>query len=108
MTSDVQESIATRIRRGQGFEPLHIRAGFSSLDKIEAANDNAERAHWMDKLENLIHGFVRPLGGIEEALFDDEDDNTFFAVPGQWVTRIFDLTASVIPKLEESESGHRL
>ena len=41
---DVQESIANRIRRCRGFEPLHIRAGFSWLEKIEAAKDSTERA----------------------------------------------------------------
>ncbi|MDZ4818595.1 MAG: hypothetical protein SGJ20_06440 [Planctomycetota bacterium] len=107
-SKDVQESIAHRIRRGRGFEPLHIRSGFSWLEKFEAAKDTAERTNWIDTLENLIRGFLRPLGGIEEALFDDDDDNSFFATPGQWDTWIFDLTASVIPKLEESESAYRL
>jgi hypothetical protein len=106
-TENVQESIANRIRRCRGFEPLHIRAAFRWLENMEAAKDSAERTSWIDTLENLIHGVLRPLGATEEALFD-EDEITFFAVPGQWDTWIFDLTANVIPKLEQAEYGHRL
>ena len=107
-TEDVLGSIAKRIRRGRGFEPFHIRAGFSWPEKIETAKDAAERKHWIGTTENLIHGFLRPLAGSEQALSDEEDDDTFFAVPGQWDTWIFALTAAVIPKLEESESAYRL
>lgn len=105
---DAQESIAKRIRRGRGFEPYHLRAGFCWIESIEAAKDPGERMQWIDTLESLIHGFLRPLGGVEEALFDNDDYSTFFASPGRWDTWIFDLTASMLPKLEENESGHRL
>lgn len=107
-SAEVMNSIAKRIRRGRGFEPSHIRAAFGWLEQIEAATNPVERAQWIDTLENLIQGFLRPLGGIEEALSDDDDDNSFFAVPGEWDTWIFDLVASVIPRLEENESQHRL
>ena len=108
MTDELKESITKRVKRGRGFEPLHLRAGFNWLEKIEIVKDAAERERWIGTIENVIHGFLRPLGGIEEALFDDHDDSTFFAFPGDWDNWVFDLTASVIPKLEESESAHRL
>lgn len=107
-SSEVQAKIARRIKRCRGFQPLHIRAGFSWLERIEDAKDNVERGLIIATLENLLHGFLRPLGGIEEALFDDEDHSTFFSVPGQWDTWIFDLVVSIIPRLKETESARRL
>jgi hypothetical protein len=107
-TKEIQESIAKRIRRVRGFEPFHIRAGFSWLEKIEGAKDAAERRVWIDTLANLIDGFLRPLGRNGKAAVDNEDDNDSLSIPWQWDTWIFDLVASVIPKLEESESGRRL
>lgn len=107
-SDDARNSIAKRIKRDRGFEPLHIHAGFSWIERIETANDCNERAQWIDTLENLIQGILRPLGGIEEALFDHADRSTFFRSPGEWDTWVFDLIATVIPKLDEKESGQRL
>jgi hypothetical protein len=107
-TTEVEKSIAKRIERGRGFEPLHIRAGFSWLEKVDAARNADERMVWIDTIENVLRALLRPLGGIEEALSDEEDDHNFFSFPGEWDTWIFDLIASVVPKLEESEGAYRL
>lgn len=103
-----QSAIAKRIKRGWGFEPFHVKAGFSWLERLDTETDPKKRARWIATIENILHGFLRPLGGIEEALFDDEDHNSCFAVPGEWVTWIFDLVASVIPKLEPHETARKL
>ena len=107
-SAETQASKTNRIKRGWGFVPMHIRAGFSWLERIDEETDPEERTQWIATIENILHGFLRPLGGIDEALFDDEGDNSFFAIPGQWVTWIFDLVASVIPKLEPNESARKL
>ena len=108
IAEDVRESITSRIRRGRGFQPLRIRAGFSWLEQIDDDSSRSERAQFIDILENLTQGVLRPLGGISEALFDDDDDNSFFTIPGDWDTWIFDLIARVVPTLEEAESASRL
>lgn len=104
----VQQSVEKRIRRGRGFEALHLRAGFSWLERILLNPHSGEVALWIDALENLLHGFLRPLGGIEDAIFDDTDQNSFFSVPGDWDTWIFDLISLFIPKLGESDGANRL
>lgn len=107
-SEETQAAIAKRIKRSWGFEPMHVKAGFSWLEKIDTETDPQERARWIETIGNMLHGFLRPLGGIEEALSDDRDGNSFFAVPSQWVTWIFDLVARVIPKLEPNESARKL
>ncbi|WP_442507931.1 hypothetical protein SH528x_006875 [Novipirellula sp. SH528] len=106
-TSDeVQTSIAKRIKRGRGLEPMQLRAAFSWLSESEhAAGELPAR---IDCLENLLRGILRPLGDIEETLFDDNDDNTFFATPGQWDTWIFDLVVGTIPRIRDQASAQRL
>lgn len=109
MTEEAKASIAKRIARGRGFESLHIRAGFSWLENFHAATGAAERTEWLETLENIIHGILRPLGGIEEAICDDRrEGDTFFSFPGDWDTWVFDLAASVIAKTENGEIGRRL
>ena len=107
-SDEVEASIARRIKRGYGFEPIQLRAGFCWLERTEDVTDLSEQAEWITTLENLLLGVLRPLGGIDEALFDDDDDNTFFAVPGQWSTWAFDLIAGVIPKFAQTCSVQRL
>ena len=107
-SEDVQASIAKRIKRGRGFEPMQLRAGFGWLARIEDAIDHKEQEEWISTLESLLLGVLRPLGGIDEALFDSEDHDTFFSFPGQWDTWIFDLVATVIPKAAQSHSVRRL
>jgi len=104
LSEDVQASIAKRIKRWRGFEPMQLRAGLAWLARIEAAIDLKEQEEWITTLENLLLGVLRPLGGIDEALFDDKDDNTFFSFPGQWDTWIFDLVAAVIPRAAQTHS----
>jgi|GEM_PF-1429095 len=106
-SDEVQTSIAKRIKRGRGFEPMQLRAGFGWLNRVDDAND-AEKDAWVATLENLLLGILRPLGGLAEALFDDDDDNTFFAVPWQWDTWIFDIVAVVIPSVAGTSSVQRL
>lgn len=106
MSEEVQASIAKRIKRGRGLEPMQLRAAFSWLSETEHAAD--ELPVRIDCLENLLRGILRPLGGIEEALFDDNDDNTFFATPGQWDTWIFDLVVGTIPRISDQASAQRL
>jgi hypothetical protein len=109
MTEETKASIEKRIRRGRGFEPLHVRAGFTWLEKYHAATGAAERTEWLETLESIIHGILRPLGGIEEAVFDDRrEGDTFFSFPAEWDTWVFDLAASVIVKNEDGELGRRL
>ncbi len=107
-SEEIKISIRKRIQRGRGFEPKHIQAGFSWLGKIELETDSASRIKWLATIENILHGFLRPLGGIEEALIDNEGDDTFFVSPTQWDTWIFDLIATVIPKLEQDENARIL
>ncbi len=101
-------AIAKGIKRGLGFEPMHIKAGFSWLERIDEETDPQLRARWIAIIENILNGFLRPLGGLKEALSDDRETNSFFAIPGQWVTWFFDIIASVIPKLEPNESARKL
>ena len=107
-SEETQAAIAKRIKRGWGFEPMHVKASFSWLERIDTETDTQERAQWIETIENILHGFLRPLGGIDEALYDDENNNSFFTVPSQRITWIFDLVASVIPKLETKESARKL
>ena len=107
-SEEVEASIASRIKRGYGFEPMQLRAGFCWLERTEDAIDPNELAGWITTLETLLLGILRPLGGIDEALFDDDDDNTFFAFPGQLSTWIFDLVAGVIPKIAQMCSARQL
>lgn len=107
-SDEVEASIARRIKRGYGFEPMQLRAGFCWLARTEDAIDPNVLAEWITTLETLLLGILRPLGGIDEALFDADDDNTFFAVPGQWSTWIFDLVAGVIPKIAQTCSARQL
>ncbi len=107
-SEETQATIAKRIKRGWGFEPMHIKAAFNWIERIDTETDPQERARWIATIENILHGCLRPLGGIDEALFDDKDNNSFFAVPGQWITWIFDLVSIVIPKLEPNESARKL
>jgi hypothetical protein len=87
---------------------MQLRAGFCWLERTEDAIDPNELAEWITTLETLLLGILRPLGGIDEALFDNDNDNTFFAVPGQWSTWIFDLVAGVIPKISQTCSARQL
>ena len=107
-TDEVEASIARRIKRGRGFEPMQLRAGFGWLARIEDAIDLKEQEEWITTLENLLLGVLRPLGGINEALLDDKDHNTFFSSPGRWDTWIFDLVAAVIPRAAQTHSVRRL
>ena len=108
LSEEVEASIVRRIKRGYGFEPMQLRAGFCWLGRTEDVIDLSEQAEWITTLENLLLGVLRPLGGIEEALFDDGNDNTFFDVPGKWSTWAFDLIAEVIPKFAQTSSVQRL
>ena len=105
-SEEVKTSIAKRIKRGRGFEPMQLRAAFSWLTETEHAAD--ELPARIDCLDNLLRGILRPLGGIEEALFDDNDDNSFFATPGRWDTWTFDLVVATIPRICDKLSAQRL
>lgn len=107
-SKEEQVAIEKKIKRGWGFEPLHLKAGFSWLKNIDQETNPHSRARWIAIIENILHGFLRPLGGIDEALSDDMESNSFFAVPGEWIKWIFNLVASVIPKLEPDESARNL
>ena len=100
--------IEKRIQRGRGFETEHIQAGFSWLEKIELETDAKSRIKWVATIENILHGFLRPLGGIDEALLDNEGHGSFFVSPTHGDTWIFDLIATVIPKLKQSENAPKL
>jgi hypothetical protein len=104
----VEDSIAKQIKRSYGFEPMQLRAGFCWLARTEDAIDPNELAEWITTLETLLLGILRPLGGIDEALFDNDTDDTFFVVPRQWSTWIFDLVAGVIPKIAQTCSARQL
>jgi hypothetical protein len=55
-----------------------------------------------------LHGILRPLGGIDEALFDCDDNHAFFTFPNQQSTWIFQLIAGVIPKYAQACSTQLL
>ena len=60
-------------------------------------------------LSNILRGQLRPLGGIEEAIADGKDSHDrFWRTPSDWDRWIFELLASVIPKLNKEESARRL
>ncbi|MGJ8673979.1 MAG: AAA family ATPase [Rubritalea sp.] len=105
-SEEIKASIAKRIRRGRGFEPMQLRAAFSWLTEAESAAD--ELPARIECLDNLLRGILHPLGGIEEALLDDNDDNSFFSTPGQWDTWIFDFIAATIPRISDKASAQRL
>lgn len=105
-SEEVQDSIARRIRRCYGFEPLQLRAAFIWLTEIKNVFD--ELPARIDLLDNLLRGILRPLGGIEEAVFDDNDNNSFFATPGRGVTWIFEIIGVTIPLIREKASAQRL
>lgn len=87
---------------------MQLRAGFGWLARIEDAIDLKEQEEWITTLENLLLGVLRPLGGIDEALFDDKDDNTFYSFPSDWDTWIFELISKVIPRGAQTHSVQRL
>jgi len=105
-SEEVQFSIAKDIKRSRGFEPMQIRAAFGWLG--EACKDQNELAASIECLENLLRGILRPLGGTEEALFDDNDDSTFYAFPGDGDTWLFDLLAGIIPRVADEVLAQRL
>lgn len=107
--SDESQTITDlKIKCGRGFEPLLIKAGFKWLEKIELETDLQRRTQWISTIENILYGFLRPLKGIDEALNHDEDGITFFEIPPHWDTWIFQLVATVIPKMEHSEQHQKL
>ena len=105
-SEEVQASIAKRIKRGRGFEPMELRAAFGWLG--EAHKDQNELTASVECLENLLHGILRLLGGTEEALFDDNDDNSFYDFPGDWDTWLFDLIVGIIPRILDRALAQRL
>lgn len=108
-SEEVQASIAKRIKRGRGFEPMQLRSGFSWLEHIEDVGSSSEREEIITTLENILIAVLRPLGGIDEAIADAKDnDDRFFLTPGDWDRWIFDLLAKVVPELSEDESPCRL
>lgn len=108
-SEEVQASISKRIKRGRGFEPLQLRAGFGWLEQIDNATSPTERERMISTLENILRGQLRPLGGIEEAIADGKDcHDRFWRMPSDWDRWIFDLLASVIPKLNKEDSARRL
>lgn len=107
-SDEVEASIARRIQRSYGFEPQQLQAGFCWLERVEEAIDSKELTEFVTTLEGLLLGMLRPLGGVDEALFDQNNQDNFFAVPGQWNTWIFDLVAAVIPKIAKTYSAQQL
>ena len=101
--------ISKRIKRGRGFEPMQLKAGFGWLANIERVDSPTDREEMISTLSNILRGHLRPLGGIEEAIADEKDDyNQSWRSPSDWDRWIFDLLTSVIPKLNKEESARRL
>lgn len=101
--------ISKRIKRGRGFEPMQLKAGFGWLANFENVDSSTEREEMISTLANILSGLLRPLGAIEEAVADGKGDhNQFYLTPSDWDRWIFDLLANVIPKLSEQESASRL
>lgn len=105
---EVDISIARQIKRGYGFEPMQLRAGFMWLNRAEDLMVPSEQAELITTIENLLLGILRPLGGADEAFIDDNDYSNFFDAPGQCSTWLFELIAGVIPKFAQTSSVHRL
>jgi DNA replication protein DnaC len=103
-----EASIARQIKRSYGFEPMQLQAGFCWLKKTIDVNDPSKQAESISTLANLLHGILRPLGGIDEALSDCDDNNAFFSFPHQQSTWIFQLIAEVIPKYAQACSTQQL
>ena len=103
-----EASIARQIKRSYGFEPMQLQAGFCWLKKTIDVNDPSKEAESISTLANLLHGILRPLGGIDEALFDCDDNNAFFTFPNRESTWIFQLIAGVIPKYAQACSTQQL
>jgi DNA replication protein DnaC len=103
-----EASIARQIKRSYGFEPMQLQAGFCWLKKTIDVNDPSKQAESISALANLLHGILRPLGGIDEALSDCDDNNAFFTFPHQQSTWIFQLIAEVIPKYAQTCSTQQL
>ncbi len=109
ISDEVLSSITKRIKRGRGFEPLQIKAGFGWLERIDHATSPTERERMISAMANILRGQLRPLGGNEEAISDGmESHDRFWTMPSDWDRWIFDLLASVIPKLSKEESARRL
>lgn len=103
-----EASIARQIKRSYGFEPMQLRAGFHWLKLTIDENDPRKQSESISTLANLLHGILRPLGGIDEALFDCDDNHAFFTFPNQQSTWIFQLIAGVIPKYAQACSTQLL
>ena len=103
-----EASIARHIKRSYGFEPMQLQAGFYWLKKTIDVNDPSKQAESISTLANLLRGILRPLGGIDEALFDCDDNNASFTFPNRESTWIFQLIAGVIPKYAQACSTQQL
>ncbi len=105
---DVERSITKRIMRSRGFDAGLLRAAFSWLTRIDEEPDIAARQKWTHCVEDFLRAFLRPLGGTQEAIDDEEDYSSFYSTPTDYERWFFEVVAILIPKLEVDEHPERL
>ncbi len=109
-TSKVAGSVRRGIEICNGFDVQLISKAFDWIKNIDDEMNPERRKVWVSTVDGLASAFRRPLGGTEEARKESEDTNHHFdrSIPSQVDLWIFDVVASVVPKLSEDESPERL
>ncbi len=98
-----------RIKRLCGFEPEHLQVAFGWLSRFSNIDQSLEQQRCILILENLLRGLLRPLGGTGEAIRDSRDsDEQFYSHPREFANWLFNLLATCIPSIEQSDLKERL
>ena len=109
---EIRKYREVRLKRGRGFEPLHIKSGFRWLSRIDEEDDPAVRLKWISTTEQILLAILRPLGSVNEAISDANAGSgsldKFFNSPSQPDYWIFDFVAEIIPKLFDGEPADKL
>lgn len=105
--NDVERSITKRIMRSRGFDAGLLRAAFSWLTRIDEESNLAARQKWTHSVEDFLTAFLRPLGGTQESIDDEEDYSSFYSTPTDYERWFFEVVAILIPMLHVDEHPER-